>query len=268
MYGQRGHDWLSKLPYNLRDIVSRWNISSLNPVENLTYNYVAIGTQNSKEIVLKVSINSIIDEVRALENLQSASAVKIIDHTDHAILMEKANPGKSLKSYFPRNDISATEIFCDIVNKINNLDMNKLPNSNFPHISDWLTKLDDKYEDIPESHLANARKLRDELLSNPGKERFLHGDLHHDNILSHKDDWIVIDPKGVVGEIEYEIATFLRNPIPGLSNAKNSEEIMAVRIDIISEKLGLDPERLASWTYVQSILSWIWAIEDKLYCKI
>jgi len=27
----------------------------------------------------------------------------------------------------------------------------------------------------------------------------LHGDLHQDNILSHGDDWLVIDPKGVIG---------------------------------------------------------------------
>jgi streptomycin 6-kinase len=27
----------------------------------------------------------------------------------------------------------------------------------------------------------------------------LHGDLHQDNILSQGDDWLVIDPKGVIG---------------------------------------------------------------------
>lgn len=268
MYGSKGHDWLSSLPYNLRDLVSKWQITTLNPFGNLTYNYVAKGKQKKNDIVLKVSINKVSNEIKALKILEAAGAVKIIDHTDYAILMEKANPGKSLKSYFPRNDISATEIFCDKIEEIRDLSLDSLDTEGFPHVSDWLSKLDNSYEDIPESHLAEARKQRDALLASLGPDKFLHGDLHHDNILSHKDDWIFIDPKGVLGEIEYEIGTYLRNPIPGLSNAENSDEIMAIRIDIISERLGLDPERLASWTYVQSILSWIWAIEDNQFCII
>lgn len=37
---------------------------------------------------------------------------------------------------------------------------------------------------------------------------FLHGDLHQDNILKQGNGWLAIDPKGVIGEAEFEIAAF------------------------------------------------------------
>ena len=41
----------------------------------------------------------------------------------------------------------------------------------------------------------------------------LHGDLHHYNVLSDRArGWCAIDPKGVVGELEYELGAALRNP--------------------------------------------------------
>ena len=41
----------------------------------------------------------------------------------------------------------------------------------------------------------------------------LHGDLQHYNVLLDKDrGWVAIDPKGVVGELEYEVGALLRNP--------------------------------------------------------
>lgn len=42
----------------------------------------------------------------------------------------------------------------------------------------------------------------------------LHGDLHHYNVRFDRDHgWNAIDPKGVVGEFEYEVGALLRNPI-------------------------------------------------------
>jgi len=41
----------------------------------------------------------------------------------------------------------------------------------------------------------------------------LHGDLHHFNILSSGDRWLAIDPKGIIGEPEFEPAAYLENKI-------------------------------------------------------
>ena len=90
----------------------------------------------------------------------------------------------------------------------------------------------------------------------------LHGDLHHDNILQNGHDWIAIDPKGVVGTSDYEVAAFIRNPIPELLTLVDPKSIIHDRISAFSTTLGIPQERILDWCFVQSVLSWIWAIED------
>ncbi len=92
-------------------------------------------------------------------------------------------------------------------------------------------------------------------------ERWLiHGDYHHYNILSHGNEWRVIDPKGVVGVREYEVAPFMLNPInqprPNIKRETNR------RLDIFSERLGLDRQRLWAWTVAHSVLSAWWDLQE------
>jgi streptomycin 6-kinase len=92
--------------------------------------------------------------------------------------------------------------------------------------------------------------------------RLLHGDLQHYNVLFDSErGWLAIDPKGVVGETEYEIGAVLRNPIeqPDLFT---SRDIIERRTRKLAERLGLDYGRILSWAFAQAVLSAIWEIED------
>ncbi len=75
-------------------------------------------------------------------------------------------------------------------------------------------------------------------------------------------DWLVIDPKGVIGEPAYEVAAFIRNPIPELLNHDDAPNIIHNRITRFSELLELPSQRILDWCFVQTVLSWMWAIED------
>lgn len=91
----------------------------------------------------------------------------------------------------------------------------------------------------------------------------LHGDLHHGNILaSRSKQWLTIDPKGVIGEPEYEVGAFLRNPMSLLTSKDNLENLIKRRIDRISEMTGYDKERITHWGFAQAVLSAIWSFED------
>jgi len=47
----------------------------------------------------------------------------------------------------------------------------------------------------------------------PIQDRLLHGDLHHDNVLfDSRRGGLAIDPKGVIGELKYEIGAALETP--------------------------------------------------------
>jgi streptomycin 6-kinase len=73
--------------------------------------------------------------------------------------------------------------------------------------------------------------------------------------------WLAIDPKGVIGEVEYEIGASLRNPYekPELFA---SPETVERRLRCFEAKLKLNYDRALAWGFAQAVLSAIWSVED------
>ena len=126
----------------------------------------------------------------------------------------------------------------------------------------------DKDWNTSHGNLQKARKLARKLLKTAGPDVFLHGDLHHDNILQNGNDWLAIDPKGVTGEPAYEVAAFIRNPMPDLLNIHNTVEIIQNRITSFANFLDIPAKRIIDWCFVQAVLVWFWALEPHLFKKI
>jgi streptomycin 6-kinase len=72
---------------------------------------------------------------------------------------------------------------------------------------------------------------------------------------------VAIDPKGVVGELEYEIGAILRNPV-GYPDVFASISTIERRVEFLVNQLSLNFERVLRWTFAQAVLSAIWEIED------
>jgi streptomycin 6-kinase len=92
--------------------------------------------------------------------------------------------------------------------------------------------------------------------------RLLHGDLQHYNVLSDgARGWIAIDPKGVAGELEYELGAALRNPHERPELYSNTSAVER-RIACFAQHLPVDAGRVLAWAYAQAVLSAIWTVED------
>jgi streptomycin 6-kinase len=92
----------------------------------------------------------------------------------------------------------------------------------------------------------------------------LHGDLHHWNVLrAQREPWLVIDPHGVIGEPAYETGALLRNPNDRLLDLPDPPRTLSRRVDILSERLGFDRQRIIGWAMAQAVLSAIWSVEDR-----
>jgi streptomycin 6-kinase len=90
----------------------------------------------------------------------------------------------------------------------------------------------------------------------------LHGDFHHDNILAAtREPWLVIDPKGVIGDPGYDLGAFLYNPWPGLQEMPNPGRVIARRVDQLAEGLGMERARVRGWGIAQAVLSACWSAE-------
>jgi streptomycin 6-kinase len=235
-------------------------IARLNRSDN-EHNSLLSGFQGEQPVILKLStdILGLNREALALKAFAEASSVKVITVADGMLLLEKAIPGDSLKSFFPEQDHAAISIACRMINRLH---QSVLPETGvFPEIKDWLSALDKEW-DIPGHYLEKARKLRDHLLATANAPVLLHGDLHHENVLKNGSDWLVIDPKGVIGEPAYEVAAFIRNPMPELLSLEDTACVINNRISIFAKLFELSPNRIHEWCFVQAVLCWIWALED------
>ena len=261
IYGKKGQQWLDDLPKLITQVEATYGLSNLKPVEALSYNYVLTGFQGSKAVILKLGldIDGFKREASALIAFSGFGVVDVLSENNGLLLLECAVPGVSLKSHFPKNDDAAINITANVIKRLHKAPM--LSPHAFPHIKDWLEALDGDLE-IPLQTLQKSREIRDQLLKTAEPDVLLHGDLHHDNILQNGEDWLVIDPKGVIGEPAYEVAAFIRNPIPELLNHADAPNIIHNRVTRFAELLELPSQRILDWCFVQAVLSWVWAIED------
>lgn len=108
-----------------------------------------------------------------------------------------------------------------------------------------LSILDQKWN-IPEVHLKTARSLKNELLNNDAPPVLLHGDLHQGNILSNDNQWLVIDPKGVIGYPINEMWTFVEEPNYDLK--------------YIANFFNFRFESIVKWYYIHLILAACWRV--------
>jgi len=249
IYGDKGKTWLANLPMQVQQIAALWELDRLHPFNNLSYNYVLDGYQRDKPIVLKLGLDelSLSKESKALKAFADYGAVAVLDHTNDALLLQRAVPGSLLKKHFPKDSQSAIKIACDVTKKLHQA---PLPKTNdFPHVKDWLKTLDKEWN-IPRFHLEKARTLKNTLLEAQGAQILLHGDLHQDNILLDGKDWLVIDPKGVIGSPINEIWAFVEDPETDLI--------------FISKYFDFDPGDVIKWYYVHLVLAACWQVEDRL----
>lgn len=260
LYGQEGIRWLNKLPVAIDFCSKRWGLYNLKEQSNLSCNYVMTGMQQKRPIVLKMGPESwtMNTEKRALQVFAAYGAIGLIDSMEGILLLEGARPGASLRETFSEHDDQAIEIFCECAQRLYQADT---PHAGFMHVGQWLAELDKSWP-IPDDILGNARILKEKLLKSAKSDKLLHGDLHHDNIIKNNNSWLVIDPKGVIGEAIFEATVFIRNPQDLLINDPRATSIIKNRIIKIAEKFGEDTQRLVQWCLVSAVLAWIWAIQD------
>ena len=67
----------------------------------------------------------------------------------------------------------------------------------------------------------------------------------------------------MIGDLCFEPAIFILNPINEILNYHQIDELLESRINIFAEELGATRERIIGWCFVRSVLGYIWAVEDK-----
>jgi streptomycin 6-kinase len=225
---------------------------------------IAFGRRARQPVAIKI-VKREGDEWRAGELLDAFGGngvVRVYEFAPGASLLERLLPGSALTELsLDGRDDEATEIIADVI-----LRMSPVRSVAWPTVQNWSLGFD-RYiatadGQIPKQLVGEARDLYVFLCDSQTRPRLLHGDLQHYNVLFDADrGWLAIDPKGVIGEIEYEVGAALRNPVerPELFA---TTAIVERRLAALTSKLGLDPARAVAWSFAQAVLSAIWDVED------
>lgn len=244
------------------------------------------GTGNRKqEVVLKI-VKQPGDEWHSGEVLAAFNGhgfVQVYEHSPGAVLLQRLRPGNSLVDLsLHGRDEEATDILAGVIQQMSSVQSSipsvelatseresppvRAPLQHCATVHDW-AKAFDRYmaagdAQIPMDLVKAGQRVYLDLCASQRRPILLHGDLQHYNVLFDSDrGWLAIDPKGVFGEIEYEIGAALRNPLtqPELFLIPATIER---RLGQFTSRLNLNYERTLAWGFAQAVLSAIWGVED------
>lgn len=144
-----------------------------------------------------------------------------------ALLMERVMPGTTLAESGLSDD-ECLEIVLEFAERMKGLS------------TEWMLPVSEYFE-------RESMSLR-WLCETAPESVFLHGDLHHFNILwDERKGWRVIDPKGLVGDPSFEMAAYLRNPFPELSSWPDLNSVFERRLARMEQEAGVDGTRVLAW---------------------
>ncbi len=219
------------------EVARGWNVELGPPFAGSRHSYVA----QADGAVLKLrpaDDDESLEEADALELWNGDGAVRLLRHDRgrNALLVERAVPGSDLGG-LPEDE--ATAIAVDVAWRLW-----RPAAAPFrwigDHVPGWLDEADVENRELA----ALARTLYASL--DVGRDTLVHGDFHHHNLLLHGGRWVAIDPKPMLGEPEFDVYSFLRNPLS-----------YRMRLDVTESRLaafaaaGLDEGRMRAWAVIR-----------------
>jgi streptomycin 6-kinase len=205
----------------------RWGVELGEPFAMAQWSYVA----PAGDAVVKAAWDGddeSLHEAEALRVWDGNGAVRLLDADGRALLLERALPGTDLAGV---PEPEATAIAVELAARL------------------W-TPAREPFRDIyPEVRRWTRDGAALELLAEIERpsEWLVHGDFHHHNILRHGDRWVAIDPKPYAADREYDVPSFLWNP---LTNRLDEPRQLENRIASFAAA-GLDEFRIRAWTVIR-----------------
>ncbi|MBA3842766.1 MAG: phosphotransferase [Actinobacteria bacterium] len=231
-----------RLRRRAEEVAAEWGLELGPPFALSRFSYVApVGD----DAVLKIADDGddeCLHEPDSLRVWNGRGAVRLLrsDPARRALLQERARPGSDL-SELP--EARAVGIAVEVGAKL------WVPAGEpfrwiGAHVPRWL---DDGERDADEGSelIPLARELYAEL--DVGRATLIHGDFHHHNILRHGERYVAIDSKAMLGDPEYDIPSFLRNPLSyRLVNKRLTEQRIRAFVDV-----GLDDFKIRAWAVIR-----------------
>jgi streptomycin 6-kinase len=255
-----GRAWLDRLPSIVERCVDRWNLR-LGP----RYGYASSSLvfratrDDGTPVALKIEWphREATHEADALRFWNGDGSVLLLewDPEDFAFLLERCEPGSSLKDLAQDDALDVTADICRRLWRPAGEPFTTLADE-AAWWADYLPRVWRLAPDPFERRLLDAAMEALEFLPRTqGKLVLTHQDLHADNVLrAERQPWLAIDPKPLLGEREFGIAAIVRGDELGRGPGD-----VRHRLDRLVADLGLDRERAKMWAFAQTLA---WGVDE------
>ena len=258
-----GAAWLDRVPRIVEECAQEWELRVGTPFAGANAAFVVpVELANGTRAVLKVNFpdRESEREAEALAHWAGEGAVRLLayDATGNALLIERLDPGTTLWEL--EDDEEATRIAADVLRRLWRPPPDPSPFWTLTESGEWWASyLLRNYEltgrPFERSLLDEALAAIAELSASQGEQVVLHQDFHGGNVLrAQREPWLAIDPKPLVGEREFDLASLLRDRRPLLTRP-GGDRIVRRRLDQLSSELELDRERMRRWGIAHA-LAW------------
>jgi streptomycin 6-kinase len=220
-----------------REVAAEWGVELGERFALARYSFVAAAGDDAVLKVTPAEDDEADEEPQALGLWDGEGAVRLLrrDARRRALLVERARPGDDIAE-LPEAEATAIAV-------ATGLKLWRPAAEPFRWIGDHVSRWLDNAEGHP--LVALARELYSSL--DVSRETLVHGDFHHHNILRSARGPLAIDPKPMLGEPEYDVPSFLWNPLA-----------YRMRLDVTERRLrafaaaGLDEERMRRWAVIRA----------------
>lgn len=255
-----GDPWLEELPSIVDACTERWSLTLGEPWTNSVASLTMPAQRDGEAVVLKAGLPDREGEfeAEALRRLDGNGAVRLLDDDPRrrAMLLERCLPGTPLTLEDPD---AALDVLIALVPRL------WVPaGPPFRPLADEAADLTREMREhwertgrtVDERLIDAAAEAFEFLAATQGEQVLVNQDLHADNVLAaQREPWLLIDPKPLVGEREFGVASIVRGQELG-----HSRRAVLHRLDRVTDELGLDRERARLWAMAHTVS---WAFDDE-----
>lgn len=262
-----GGPWLDRLPRLVEECAERWSLTLEPPFEPASVSLVVPGTmRDGTGVVLKVNYPEpeSEQEADALRQWGGHGAVRLVadDPERRALLIERCEPGDQLWSVADEDEanLAAAEVFRRIWRQ-------PPPGHPYRALADlaagWADEIPRRWRELgrpfERALLERATAFLDTAPQAGAGDVLLHQDMHGGNVLRSGGGWLAIDPKPLVGDRAFDLASILRDRRPELMRDPGAARRIRHRFDLLTAELELDRELVQGWAVVHALA---WSMDD------
>jgi streptomycin 6-kinase len=251
------------------DLAKRWGIQTAKQIADTRTSVVhRVLLHDGSNAITKQLKPSGMHELPGIDFLdwrQGLGAVRVLDRSELICLLEDAGT-QTLKAYrLTHGEDAANDVIVELLGLLHSPSAQPPPAHLVPlrrQFRALFAKVQQGGDTELSGTLRRCAEIADGLLASQIDIRALHGDLHHENIISGSTrGWLAIDPQGLIGDPAYDCANVFGNPKEASSDIIDPQRINRL-LGLFAPVIGCSEEKILRYAIAHAGLSICWSLED------